>query len=334
VSVALAPDQQPQYQVVGWLCHQRHAVNRSVELLVSGFTYDHNYWDLPYQPEQYSYVYSAVTAGRTVFNIDRIGVGQSSRPPADDVTVPSEAYVVHQVVQALRAGLVGGVAFSQIVGVGHSLGSAIWMYEASQYRDADALILTGYLHQMAPLPAGITDSFYPAATDPRFAGTAIPSGYVTTVPGAATRLMDFYDPAYADPIVARLDDRLAQTGTTGELATAFAAQDPVVSLAIRAPVLIVVGQEDSIFCAASLDLPCATSASVCARESRYYATSVPLASLVVPEAGHSINLHRHANRWFAAAEAWIDQLGRPDGRREVARTAESPRLQHDSCAVT
>jgi hypothetical protein len=96
---------------------------------------------LPYQPDQYSYVQAALDDHQVVFNLDRIGVGQSDRPPADRVTVASEAYVTHQIVQALRHGQLDGTRFGRVVGVGHSMGSAIWMYEAAHDHDVDALVL-------------------------------------------------------------------------------------------------------------------------------------------------------------------------------------------------
>src|SRR6185503_8303572 len=92
------------YNVVGWLCAHGGFKDKTVQVLVSGFTYDHNYWDFPYQQYRYSYVQYATAAGYATFNIDRIGVGESSKPPADQVTFPAEAYATRQIVQALREG--------------------------------------------------------------------------------------------------------------------------------------------------------------------------------------------------------------------------------------
>jgi hypothetical protein len=309
LAVRLSPNFSTRYQVVGWLCSDGHPRGRPVQLLISGLTYDHRYWDLPYRPDQYSYVQAAVADHQVVFNIDRIGIGQSDHPPADLVTVPAEAYVIHQIVDALRRGSVDGVRFPEVFGVAHSMGSAILMYEAAHYADVAAVVLTDYLHVSNIAQRDyILASFVPANTDPRFAGRAVPDGYVTTGPGAATRLADFYYAPDADPVVARLDDAFAQTATTGELAGLGISRDPAVSRAIRVPVLVVVGQNDTLDCNPATGLMCRTAADICQRESGYFAPAAHLATFVLTDAGHSINLHYHATRWFAAAAAWIDRL--------------------------
>src|SRR3954454_12848299 len=54
-------------------------------LLLSGSTYDHRYWDMPGVGSEYSFVDAAHEAGYATLNIDRLGVGNSSKPPADQV---------------------------------------------------------------------------------------------------------------------------------------------------------------------------------------------------------------------------------------------------------
>jgi hypothetical protein len=44
-------------------------------------------------------------------------------PPADQVTVASNTYVLDQVVEALRSGQIGGVPQQRIMLVGHSSGA-------------------------------------------------------------------------------------------------------------------------------------------------------------------------------------------------------------------
>ena len=71
------PDPKRRTTLVGWLClakDDRHGA-RTVQLLVSGLTFDHNYWDTTYQPDTYSYVRAANKHGYSTFNIDRLGVG-------------------------------------------------------------------------------------------------------------------------------------------------------------------------------------------------------------------------------------------------------------------
>jgi len=78
-----------------------------------------------------------------VFDYDRIGNGQSSHPSSTEISVASDAFVAHQVVQALRSGRIGGTAFQRVVLIGHSLGSFTSWQEAGEYHDVDGVILTG-----------------------------------------------------------------------------------------------------------------------------------------------------------------------------------------------
>jgi len=91
VSVTLSDADPTAYNVVGWLCVARDDRQgaRTVQLLVSGLTFDHTYWDTSYQPDTYSYVRAAARAGFTTFNFDRIGIGKSTRPLDTEVTIPS-----------------------------------------------------------------------------------------------------------------------------------------------------------------------------------------------------------------------------------------------------
>ena len=65
-------------------------------------------------------------AGRAAFDYDRIGTGASSHPLSTELTIDSEAYVLHQIVSWLRA----SEGYSQVNLIGHSLGSVISIQEA------------------------------------------------------------------------------------------------------------------------------------------------------------------------------------------------------------
>ena len=64
--------------IAGRLCVPAGAT--TVQLLLHGVTYGQHYWDLPFQPEKYSYVAAANQAGYATLNIDTLGVGGSFRP--------------------------------------------------------------------------------------------------------------------------------------------------------------------------------------------------------------------------------------------------------------
>jgi hypothetical protein len=102
--VTLAPGDTTVYNVFGVLCARGSLHDKTIQIALHGATYSHLYWDWPYQPTLYSYVRIATEAGYALLNIDRIGIGRSDHPPAEKVTIDSNAYVVHQIVQALRDG--------------------------------------------------------------------------------------------------------------------------------------------------------------------------------------------------------------------------------------
>src|SRR5215475_4830233 len=294
LAVALAAGQPADYEVAGRLCYKPNRKN-IVHLLISGATEGHTYWDFPLQPERYSYVRALTNAGYAAFNFDRIGIGESDHPPADQVTIQANAFVVHQIVQALRDGRLG--TFAKVILVGHSLGSGVATVEAAQYSDADGLVLTSFLHAAGPGFGQIPTLFYPASLDPRFAGQNLPDGYFTTVSGGRSI---FYWTPNADPDVIALDELTKETLTLGEIMTfpplVFS---PGSVQGISAPVLIVMGQYDNGFCTP----PSCAEAHV---EPNYY-PSAHVEVKVMPNAGHDLSLHRNAPAFFATVLEWSNR---------------------------
>jgi pimeloyl-ACP methyl ester carboxylesterase len=168
-------------------------------------------------------------------NLDRLGVGLSDHPPAGELTVESHAYVVAQVVRKLRAGEIGGRAFTTVAGVGHSFGSAVLQYLAGTATDRtsipDYLVLTGFLMATyAPGLAQLTNTLYPAGSDPAFASAGLPTDYLTTEPD--TRGTDFYHASGAEAAAITFDESIKQTGTATERSSLADARNPAVTLAI------------------------------------------------------------------------------------------------------
>jgi pimeloyl-ACP methyl ester carboxylesterase len=303
-SVALTPGGPADQDLVGWLCARGPIVEgRTIQVLVHGGSYDHNYWDFPVHPERYSYVDAITTAGYVTLNIDRIGSGESSHPDPDGLNLHTAAFTVHQVVTALRSGALrvpnyGRIRNNRIMLVGHSLGSFISTIETSTYHDVDAVILSAYSHSTGPGAAALEATLYPAAFDPAFAADGLPLDYFTTVPG--TRLGDFYYEPRADPNIVAADEALKQTATLGELLDidpSFAA-----SAGVTVPTLVAVGDFDSVDCLAP---SCSATHSLDAEASNY---GDPACVDVVdfPNAGHDLNLQTNAPAWFIYAALWSD----------------------------
>jgi pimeloyl-ACP methyl ester carboxylesterase len=286
-----------------------------------------------YEPDTYSYVRSATAAGFTTFSFDRIGIGESTHPLSTQVSIPSNAYTIHQAIQQLRGGAVDGIHYDKVDIVGHSLGSLIAWYEAGTYHDVDAVLVSGILHTFNAVGvAKLVATLYPAALDPRFIGRVIDPGYLTTLPG--TREESFYYAPNTDPNVVRTDEATKETGTVPEAVGVFAMELPgllnplsqtvcatlaglcdgvassvlySITRDITVPVLDVVGQYDALLCGGSTGVnQCADVDAVQQQESAYY-TGIAQRCLTVaelPDSGHDVNLERDAQSWFTLANDW------------------------------
>ncbi|MGV4986791.1 alpha/beta hydrolase [Streptomyces sp. NRAIS4] len=290
----------------GTLCVPAGRTADTVMVLVPGATYNHTYWDFPYQPETYDFRQAMNGAGYATFVVDRLGTGASSRPPSAVVTATVQAGAVHQVIQALRGGRIGGTVFRKAILGGHSLGSLISVIEAGTYNDADAVLLTGITHRIvAPRVVDIfTSSFYPAALDPAFAGKSYDPGYLTTRPG--TRGADFYAPATTDPAVLATDEATKDVFSTTEAPDGLGVADLLpYSSQIRHPVLLAVGDQDGFFCD-SLSGNCASAAALKAQEDPYFGSAACLHTYVQRGAGHDLNLATNTVPYQRAVRDWAD----------------------------
>jgi len=308
VPVAIAADQAARHSIFGELClppgiDRQHVP--TIHLAVHGATRSHLYWGWPYRPGTYSYIDHELAAGYAVFAIDRIGVGQSSHPAGASVTIDVNAFVLHQVVRALRSGMIGKIAFQRVVLVGHSLGSIAALAEASAYHDVDGVVLTGVSH-FSPNGESWLPSLVPANQDPRFAGRNLDDDYLTTRPGTREATFD-YAPV-PDAQLITLDEATKETVTTAELRTMGPILTSGASFAIRVPVLMVAGQLDPGVCGGvSICASLAASAAAFAiAEAPFFAPDACLETAVIPDAGHDLNLDPSAPVTYEVIRAWAD----------------------------
>lgn len=306
VPVSIAAGQPAGDQIWGQLCTPTNRPATTVQVLLHGLNYSHVYWDFPFQPERYSYIRWATRAGYATFNLDRIGVGRSSHPPSGAVTLQSNAFTIHQVVTALRGGTPAGPAYHRVVLVGHSFGSEVAKLEASVYGDVDALVLTGNGHRLSPSGAALAAQFGQSVREvPRLAAEVPPGddGYVTVQDASRAAVM--YNVQDADPRVIALDIATKETNTLGEIATIADANAPGVTAHLRVPVLIVDGMRDRLACAADAT-DCSSPATLQAAEQPFY-PQTHVDAVVVPRAGHAVNLHRNAAFAYQSVIAWTNR---------------------------
>lgn len=257
VPVALAEGQAADERIYGKLCTPSGRSPDTIQLLVHGLIYTDVYWAFPDPSggtDRYNYVAAANSAGFATLAIDRIGSGRSSHPLSTKITLDSNVFTLHQVVQAIRRGEItapGGRQFQQVVYVGHSFGSILGWSLATNYGEGlDAAVFTGAVHGLTVTdPLLAFPSFYPAALDPKFAGDGLDPGYVTTLPG--TRDEFLYEPAEFDPAVVEFDEKTKSTATATELATGTLNLNQ--PLDVRVPTLLVDGELDSFVCKENFD---------------------------------------------------------------------------------
>ncbi|HTE22042.1 MAG TPA: alpha/beta hydrolase [Candidatus Limnocylindria bacterium] len=302
VAVTLSASDPATYQIDGKLCYRGSPEGKTVQVLGHGTASYKEYWDFPYQPQKYSYVLDQTNEGFATFAFNTFGADPSDRPPADQVTVQSNAHALHQVVQKLRDGSLSGTEFSKVVLVGHSSGSAVAMYEAATYADVDGVILSGILHDGALPVEEFSNLLYPASSDPKFATATDVGGYFTTKPGARDF---FFNTSYAKSKVIDRDEQLKGTVSNGDLNTFFVPLLPGFTNQIHVPVLLAVGEKDKAYCNPGLNLPCDNSAQIVAREDQHFDSEACLEAMVQPVAAHNLNLHPNANKFFGAASDWI-----------------------------
>jgi pimeloyl-ACP methyl ester carboxylesterase len=317
LGIALGKSLGQQYVVVKLCLPNGRPVPQTVQVLVHGITYDHRYWNIadPADPRgnRYSWEYAAAQAGYATAAIDQLGNGDSSHPLSAFVDIDSNATAVHDVVQALRAGKLTAAgqarpSFANVVLVGHSYGSMTSFIEASRFHDVDALLLEGVSHNVREVaaPVNIEGNMYPAVLDPQFAGTLLDPGYITPLPGSQRSL--FYAPGTdVDPRIIQRD-----AATKGTVSQFELLNYPIIfrtKLDVRAPVFIINGSKDGIFCHQTLlDLgaPCLSAASLVANERPWFGPRVPsLDAYIVNGAGHDLNAFRSSQQTFAASMSWL-----------------------------
>ena len=309
IPVALAPGQPASSTISGELCSTwaERFPGTTVQLLIPGATYTRDYWDFgTVGGIRYSYARDVAARGFATFVIDPLGSGESSHPVSTQLTAQTDAYVDHQVVQALRAGWIAGVRFGKVIEVGHSLNSLIVWDEAIAYHDVDGVIVTGAAHSLA---AGFASSgaFYPAIKDPKFAASGLDSGYLTTIPGTRAKL--FYHLPDADPAVIALDEARKDVVSGTELTSALPVLATTATQAIDVPVLDILGGNDFTTCGLSTTgrtFDCSSGAAVVAQEASFYSPQAQLQACVIPGSGHDVSLALNHGLQVADTVAWSE----------------------------
>lgn len=256
-----------------------------LQVLVHGATYDHRYWDAdPTNGGDYSYAGYMAEQGYDVLAIDLPGTGASSRPDGDAVCFDYLADALARGVLDVRERLGGK---DRVAMVGHSLGTYVVVHTQARSSVADLLVSTGTGYSSSGLPS------------PHGAGVrekALEEPY-SSLP-AERRAQVFYHAPTADPAVVAYDNRELRTAIPRRLwqdSITYRA-DPVAGglSKVACPVLIQLGEFDPV-------LP--------GRFAEAERAQWPAGASVVIEQvegiGHSMNLHRNAERGWRSIDQFL-----------------------------
>ena len=307
--VALTPGGTKQSTIFATFCQPQQDTSSTVIITYHGNSYAQYYWDFPYQPERYSFVKAMQEQGYAVLNMDRLAVDHAytapnpAQTPGAEVSMATDNFALHQVVQALRDGKLGAT-FAKVILAGHSLGGYLaWQAGKDYPGDFDGFIITGSTH---PLSASATTRviplLVPAAQNPKFAQAGLDAEYFAYKAG--TRSFYYYLPN-ADRKVIDIDNQLMQVTVKQELIDGIGLESTGVSRSIHVPVLVVLGHYDLFACEPDAITTC-NDHTVYQAESPFYSPQACLQVKVIPNSGHDLNLQKNARVWYAAAGNWID----------------------------
>ena len=172
------------------------ADGRPLLVCLPGGTYTRGYFDLHVTGHpDYSYARDAAARGFPVVTFDVLGTGESSRPDRD-LELTDQAAAAARAVEQLPA-LVGHAG--PFVGVGHSMGGYVAMFQQARHQSYAAVAILGTTSQhVAPL--GLPDELIAAA--------ATPEGRAALVEQTAAAIPDRYVEGPRTPMLSwfHLDD--------------------------------------------------------------------------------------------------------------------------------
>lgn len=275
------------YVIVGHLFQSEIRTSQTLQVLIHGATYAHQYWDIPsFNGRSYSYARYMAERGYAVLALDMLGTGESSQPAGDSLNLQQTAEGVHQVLVTLRRQsreFAGG--FKHIALIGHSTGSVISTLVQGRYGSADAIVNTGIVFSRHPSPMPISAIL-----------KLVMRSYVSF--SASLRTALFYHLDTADPAVIDHDNRhLARTFARRQFldgARVSISPSLACSAAVACPVLIQLGEKDVLEPPSYLDA-----------EPAHYPRATSIHTRSVPGCGHSLNGHPNAPIGWAQIDEWL-----------------------------
>ena len=272
-------------------------------LCLPGGSYSKAYWHLEVPGHAgYSFAAHLAARGMLVVALDHVGTGESSRHPraaelTPDVVSAANAAALAQIVAAAAAGELapglGPLRLGPVVGVGHSMGAMLAIFQQSLHGGFDAIAALGYgtVGPWARLQ-GLGAPSYESIMEPARAG-ALDEPFLADRRDPGMRHHFYWEDVPAEVIAA---DDLTNThipGVTGPLsivpfiATGHAGR-------IECPVFIGLGERDST--TGPYDEP------------RAYTSSRDITLFVLPGSAHCHNTATTRHLLWDRLARWVDGL--------------------------
>ncbi|KAK4688823.1 hypothetical protein P7C73_g1273, partial [Tremellales sp. Uapishka_1] len=260
-----------------------------------------------------SFAQSAAEAGWSTLSYDRLGVGRSAKP--DGTNIVQANYEISESIaigEMVRAGTLGDIgAFSTVVGVGHSYGSALLTGVAAMSDTVfDALVLTGFTANQTTGPLSnifqseIASEAYPA----RFAGDA--NDYVSTPSVSVDQEAFFHYPNYTQSALDLFTTTKGEytLGQFNSLGGPLMAKRPN----FNKPVFVITGDNDAPYCAADCmvtSLGADMTQLDTVKDLFPGVAAADFSTFVVPATGHGINFHTTAYAAYQQIIAFVQGAG-------------------------
>lgn len=285
------------YTVRGTLVAPRSALDSgdAATLYLHAVTWGQYYWRFQGVPG-YDMAHQLAEQGHVSVAIDRLGYGDSDRPPGDGTCFGSEADVAHQMVQALRTGGYtldggGGVAFERVYTGGSSVGGMIANLEAAHFGDVDGVMNLSWGDFAASPYAGgeVADASLRCAqggdpgADPQYAVFARDS--------RDTFYFNSAEPAIRETVPALNPDPCNQLLSLGPAV----ATDSLMLGQIDVPVLVMFGDADAVFPPPAAD-----------QQEARYTGSPEVTKVIIEDASHYPLIEANHLDAVAAIDAWLD----------------------------
>lgn len=270
-------------------------------IMVPGATETSDYFEFEYKSETYNSALYLRRRGYSTLTVDRLGTGKSGKPLSRKITTVAQSTALHTLIQEVRDGKLGWTP-TNIVVLGHSIGSMIAIVTQSIYRDIDALVLTGYAHAPAsePIIAALYSTFIPAPDSTELHDDGYDPGYLTHAPLPP-------EPTATPPDVTQYARSIMSVVSGNEADAVHLTVESRLTDLIDIPVFLGVGGNDAIFCSAlSPGNDCTNADTLAETEAPRFPNAPVFTSYVLPGADHTVQLDANAPMLNAAICAWLD----------------------------